>query len=257
MLSINSPCSGISPFTLSDTLGLPNEIFLHVLSYLDTRAKLSATQVCKTWSNVFNDWKMWKGATAPLSIGTDMKEIVPILKKRRINRVHISPKQSQELKVVEEGVHEDFTELCNLTRMMSNSLFSLDLTDLYVPHNKLRQALTPTMSNLTELILSNRPLYNTTTWQMLAARCGKLEKLVCCGNLMRNCDITIMGIKMQNLRELDLSLGSSATLSWFNNSSAPVVQSHMPKLTKLNLSTCRITRMPDWFHSHNLNFCKS
>ena len=122
---------------------------------------------------------------------------------------------------------------------------SLDLKDLHVPNSKLRKALTPTMSNLTELMLSDQLDYSTTMYQTLATSCGKLEKLVCLGFLMHNSDITALGNGMPNLRELNLNHGPYSTMSlyWFNDSSAMVVQHCMPKLTKLNLSACHITRV--------------
>ena len=244
MSHFDSPCSDISLVISSSMLGLPEEIFLHVLSYLDTSAKLSAAQVCKTWRDKVNDWNLWKGVTAHLSLEQDMNEIVPVLEQRRISRVHISEKKSQEVELTQGVVDKevDFRELCNLTRMMCDTLCHLDLTDLHVPNDKLHEALTPSMSKLTELMLSNRPHYNTTTYKTLANNCGKLERLVCCGFLMRDNDIVAMGMRMPNLHELDLSLGRHVTLFWFNNRSAMLLQCYMPKLTKLNLSACRINR---------------
>ena len=251
MSSLDSPCSDINLVTSSSMLGLPEEVFLHVISYLDTRTKLSAAQVCKAWQGALDDWNLWEGVTARLSIDMDMNMIVPVLEKRRINRVHISKNQLQEVEeeVLEEGVwaekeweeEEDFTELCNLTRMMSNSLCSLDLSNLHVLNSKLLEALTPTMNKLTELILSDQPLYKISTYQTLTTSCSKLERLVCCNSLMPNSDVADMGITMPNLLELDLSVGSPGPLFSYRFCSAEFVSHVMPKLTKLNLSTCRIT----------------
>ena len=245
MLSLDVPFSNMSLVTSSPMLGLPEEIFLYVLSHLDTRAKLSAAQVCKTWRDTMDDWNLWKGVTAHLSIHQDINVITPVLEQRRINRVRISQVSSKCLQQVDRGMVDgkvDFTALCNLTRVMSNHLSSLNLFNLPVPNDKVCEALTPTMSKLTELILCHGICYNTTTCKTLAASCGKLEKLVCCGFLMRNSDIAALGIGMPNLHELDLSQGHYSSLFWFNNHSATFVERYMPKLTKLNLSTCYISR---------------
>ena len=239
-----SPGDGLMPATIQADNGGESNIhklseydLLIIFANLNDKSKVSASQVCKDWKRIVYGMTSWREQPRCIKATANMEIVAPSLIERGITEVSVSDSRDvpfgnwvDQLRITLRH------QLSHLTRIMADSLVSLDLRNIKITvHSRdvLRLFHRSELPKLNRLFLG--PRFEVTEWtlRVIFQNCCNLQQLG-----MSDCRVIN---KKDSLRKIDLSKLQelSLPLSDIDDEGCKNISEQLPQLRALDLSrTC-------------------